>query len=253
MARLEELAEAEKSKQQKAANKPQSSKPPFKMPSIPQSFWTNLSAFALSVGKFLLKAAIVLFTSLWKVVKLVDFRRPAIRRAFFGVVGAALLISVFAGIHVLNVNRERAMKNPGKTVTKQAAKPAKASRAERARGEEERSSAQETPAPAAAPAVENAAQAEPNAPKAEAETGKRYVVQVATYATAQDAERVVQDIKDSGAPAFVKALSSRSGRVYHSVFLGRFSDADEAQTYLEKFRKGNASKSFQDAFVRTLD
>jgi len=82
---------------------------------------------------------------------------------------------------------------------------------------------------------------------------KRYVIQVATYSNSADADRIVESLKGEGAAAFSKSLTRPSGKVYYSVFIGRYSNFEQAQQNLESFRKKDASKSFQDAFIRTLD
>ena len=59
-------------------------------------------------------------------------------------------------------------------------------------------------------------------------------------------------LENAGIPVFVKSLSRPSGKVYYSLFLGRFKSYSEAQRQFESFKKLEASRPFKDAFIRTL-
>ena len=84
-----------------------------------------------------------------------------------------------------------------------------------------------------------------------ASSAAEYVIQVVTSPSAQDADSIVKTLKSSGFRAFVKESARPSGRVFYMVLIGGFRTAAEAQSQLLKFRKNEAARPFQDAFVRT--
>ena len=79
-----------------------------------------------------------------------------------------------------------------------------------------------------------------------------YAIQVATFASKNDADSLAKKLKGSGLKAFVRSLTRPGGRVYQCVFLGRFATYGEAESMLAEFKKQESAKPFQDAFVRTL-
>lgn len=198
-------------------------------------------------------------------VQAFDLRKPVVRRVIYWTAGAAALFSIFMGIHLLNVRREEAMKAPQKPAVKKALPesssaaqttvPAKVIKPE---GETLSAATPETKAaPAQASASETKTEKKPEPASSSASApaaGKgRYVIQIATFAGPNDAERVQKTLKGAELPVFLKALTRPSGRVYYSVFMGRYATFDEAQAGFEFFRKNEAGKSFQDAFIRTID
>lgn len=230
------------------------------------------------------------FFSVWKALGsvlgalliLVDLRNPVVRKIFYWVTGVVCLVALFLGTHQLNVNRELAIrqmkggkaseqkisssvksasdkfekKDVKKTASsKDAAKiVATAPLAEKTNPDE---SSQEEKLPAGGVAESDANEKAATAPaKTDAITDEAeanpYVIQIATYATQEDAERVVEDLNREGMKAFSKDLSRSSGRTYYCVFIGRFKDTADAYSELSNFRKKTISKSFTDAFVRAL-
>ncbi|MFH0984551.1 MAG: SPOR domain-containing protein [Candidatus Omnitrophota bacterium] len=77
-----------------------------------------------------------------------------------------------------------------------------------------------------------------------------YVVQVVTYAAKQDAEQVLKTFRRAGLRAFVKEDTRPSGRLFYQVLLGGFKTEAEAKAYLVKFQSKDASRPFQNAYVR---
>ncbi|MBI3314280.1 MAG: SPOR domain-containing protein [Candidatus Omnitrophica bacterium] len=185
------------------------------------------------------------------------FRAPIFRsKKFLTATGAVLfLVFVFFAIHALNVQREKAMTMPRKAVLSRPvatenvppATPVSESASETAIRETQVSS------PAAAPAVPVTrvpdTPAKPAVPPA---ADGAYVVQIATFAVATDAENLVKKFENENLIAFTKDLRRSTGKVYYSVFLGRYKNYQEAQRGLDLFRKKTIAKSFPDAFIRTL-
>lgn len=221
-----------------------------------------------AAGKGALGAFVVAIAFILRLLRSFDLRKPVVRRVIYWTAGAAALFSIFMGIHLLNVRREEAMKAPPKMVSKAAkketpvkktpaaeVKKAAPSTAVRQSDEALTPATPETPASAEKPAVQPKAQtpaADSSAAAPAAGTG-RYVIQVATFAGPNDAERVQKSLKAAQLPVFVKALTRPSGRVYYSVFMGRYATFDDAQDGFEIFRKNEAGKAFEDAFIRTID
>ncbi len=78
-----------------------------------------------------------------------------------------------------------------------------------------------------------------------------YVIQVVTYPTKADADRIVSNFRKEGLKAYVKENVRPSGRVFYLVLLGGFKSEPEAQAQLLKFRKMEIARPFQDAFVKS--
>lgn len=91
-----------------------------------------------------------------------------------------------------------------------------------------------------------------NAPEVQRRAGQGYyVIQVVTYPSKQDADRVVTAFRNEGLRAFVKENSRPSGRVFYLVLLGGFKSEAEAQSQLSKFRAKEIARPFQDAFIKS--
>ena len=166
-----------------------------------------------------------------------DPKQVAIRRVFYW--GAAVLVVFFLfwGVNALNSQREEAMrvryKIPGESVktsnavaTVVSAKPV----AERP--------GVITPVPV-------------RTSKPVSSSAESYVIQVVTYPSAQDADSIMETLKNSGFRAFVKESARPSGGVFYMVLIGGFRTAAQAQSQLLKFRGQEVARPFQDAFVRT--
>lgn len=80
--------------------------------------------------------------------------------------------------------------------------------------------------------------------------GGLYVIQVATYAVREDAERIENGFSRAGFRAFVKENTRASGRIFYVVFMGGFGSLAEAQAQLAKFRAHEVARPFPDAFVK---
>ena len=83
-------------------------------------------------------------------------------------------------------------------------------------------------------------------------TQKPYVIQVCTYASEADANKLVDQMKQLHLSAFAQSLARSSGKTFYLVFLGRFETFQEAQLKLKEFRSQPIAKDFQDSFVREL-
>ncbi len=172
------------------------------------------------------------------------------------------LFSLLGGIHYLNTKREEAMSRPKpkkmQTTAQQTAQRAISAPAQAPVEVEPKleSVAGVTVAiyPTAQPAkpASQPAAVAPKEAQAPAISEGRFVIQVATFASEGDAQRLVDQFKNSKFPAFAKDLRNSSGKVYHSVFIGRFQEFRDAQKSLEEFRKQTLGQPFEDAFIRTL-
>ena len=165
-----------------------------------------------------------------------------------GILVAAVL---FVGIHSLNNYRTAAMK---------AAKPRRPEmiqrvfkrkvRAPETKQPPTREEKVSSPVPSPA-AAENVVKEPPVAPPSP-ETGKLYVIQVCTYANENDANKLVNQMKQAGLPAFAHSLARTNGKTFYLVFLGRFETFREAQVKLKAFRSEPLARDFPDSFVREL-
>lgn len=244
---------------------------------LKQLIFKMVEAFATAVSAFV------------SLVFSIDFRKPSVRRFFYGAAAVAALVLIFTGIHHLNKNREIAMKAPHKKAAEQPKKsrtpnPSEALTAALSSGASEETSASDTPKSgdlsekAASELKKRSAASErsisktPEVKKAKtpAETVKTEtkkeissetsasvqtpgsVIQVATFATQEDASNLVEKFKAAGFSSFLKSVSRSGGRVYYCVFIGKFQTQQEAENKLAEFKKQEVARSFQDAFVRSL-
>jgi cell division septation protein DedD len=267
--------------------KPKTGRSSLHMPST-DALQKTAGKFAQTAGDILktiaLRAAGVLgliIATVLRVFTAVDFKKPAVRRAFSIVFGISFMILIFFGIHLLNVSREAAMKNPARPapvvartisvpqseegVLIQPAEQTKKSDSKDKKSKKEE--AAQTPAASenAAPAKTSEVKMEPvnTAPKTEVKktaapaaapaiTGPAYVVQVATFAAKEDAQKLMERFNADSLSAFIKPLSRSGGRVYYCVFLGKFKTHEEADAALAGFKKKEIAQPFQDAFVRLM-
>ena len=97
---------------------------------------------------------------------------------------------------------------------------------------------------------------DPRPPKqpvvSETTTENRYVIQVCTYSSEEDARQLVEQMKGLGFSAFVHSLARANGKTFYLVFLGRFDSFREAQARLKEFRSQPVAKDFPDSFIREL-
>ncbi|KPK42763.1 MAG: hypothetical protein AMJ78_01215 [Omnitrophica WOR_2 bacterium SM23_29] len=77
---------------------------------------------------------------------------------------------------------------------------------------------------------------------------KLYTVQVYTAIKKEDADNVSQLLYSKGFPARVREVKSSLGKSQYVVYVGEYSDKEEASQTAQKIRK---EKEFKDSFVRT--
>lgn len=166
------------------------------------------------------------------------YRRHGLKKLSVWALGILGILALFAGVHLLNVRREEAMTR----------KPAP-----RMQQEAPVAEAPIVPAEAESPAVAAEETAAVETPAALAgETDGKYVVQIATYFSEADAVKVADELKAGTWPSFIRSVPRSDGKVFYSVYLGRFQDYQQAQEVLTKFRKTAVAGPFQDAFIRKL-
>jgi hypothetical protein len=225
--------------------------PKLQMPELPiGALWTAVSnAFAAGFN--------AIFGVFFAIGRVVDFRREGVRTGLAWGSGLVMLVLLLAAIQGLNSKREIAMKTSvpkapkkiaAKAVLKKAAVPVAADSQEQEIGVNV-ADRNEVPLTRA---QEDTKVVIKKAASAEVSRG-RFVIQVATYVIRDDANRLLQDLQKIEPKSFVKGLSRSSGKTYFSVFLGRFESFQEGQQALAKFKKTDLSRSFKDAFIRTLE
>lgn len=186
-----------------------------------------------------------------------DFKNEYVRQVLYWLTGFAILILLLVGIHSLNVERENAIlasKNTSSSKA-QAVKKAVSDEAGAATsGEQATSASSELTLTPSDESKQTTVQSQETAVESTPASEGKFVIQVATYVTEEDAEKVRKEITAAGWSSFVKGLSrSSTGRVYYSAFIGRYPSYKEAQKANAQFQKSEISKPFKDAFIRTLD
>lgn len=178
--------------------------------------------------------------------------------------GALIVAVLFISVHSLNTFRTKAMKAPKQDDSMVLVRKAARQKAAQVKQEtkvpestlppspvvKERAS-KEVPLPAAVvvpglPGLEQPAAVPP------VSTQDAYVIQVCTYASQTDAEKLIEGLKGEQLSAFFQSSTRSSGKTFYLVFLGRFKDLRESQARLKEFRSKSISKSFSDSFIRTL-
>ena len=231
---------------------------PVKVPSIDWAAFFR-SAFE-KISKFFEGVAGV-FSGLFSGI---DFQNERLRSLISWTFGGIVLVALLFSVHLLNVKREKAMKESRSKPAVLQQRPRKLAPAKKAEEAAEVPAAVQSDAPAASVAAV-AVQAERPLKPVTAQTAVpktaaadnlegdgKFVIQVATYVIQDDANRLRDDLLKIKIPAFVKGLSRSSGKIYYSVFLGRFSNYKRAQETLSTFKKSDLARSFKDAFIRTL-
>ena len=194
------------------------------------------------------------FSILWKGLgALLKFSRSLLAKTATGWgLGLLIVALLFLAIHVLNVYRAKAMKAPRPAAVRSEPLPRRRpSHPVVERREVPSEASEEAPVKKETPIVAEPAPPPPVRP-APPSSDKPYVIQVCTYASQMDAERLTEKMKAAGLPAFSKSMGRANGKIFYPVFLGRFETFPEAQARLKEFRQKQVSKDFQDSFIRTL-
>lgn len=180
----------------------------------------------------------------------VDFKNPRMRRIFSWTLAVGILLFLFAAIHILNLRREVAMKQPKKVSSIQVVKKKKApepppqtSSTVLSDEASSLSSVSSVAKASSSPSLESSSRITPQ---------KGQVIQIATFAILSDAEKLVAKFQEDGSKSFAKPLIRPGGKTYYCVFLGPFPTYQEAESQLTRFKKKEISKPFQDAFIRSL-
>lgn len=212
-------------------------------------------------------------------------RKAAKKVALWGI-GLAIVIFLFLSVHYLNVNREEAMtgksrysqsaretliteatdknvvpKTPSLPVeasdsssneTKYSERNISSSAVTTEEGNSRSTATDEDASSTADTSADSPGETDDASTQTTVQNNGEYVVQVATYAFETDADRMAKQMVENGWPAFVQGLSRAGGRIYYSVFLGRFESYSSSQKTFEKFKKADIAKPFSDAFIRKL-
>ena len=220
----------------------------------PNLFFAALRA-VLNVSKSVLFFILTIFfralAAILKFIFSIDFRKPRVRRAATFLGAAAFIGALFVSTNLLNVKREAAMKFPihrrfvNKPAKKLIAQPAQNPSGEAAPNPSTSNVVPPSPQDVVSPSVPTAANSKLASPSS-------YSIQIATFATREDAGRLVEKLKEQNAEAFIKSLERPGGRTYYCVFVGRYKTSREAEESLAQFKKKTLAKPFQDAFIRVL-
>ncbi len=179
-----------------------------------------------------------------------DSRKGNLRKPFYWGLGILVVVLLFLGVNSLNSQREEAMRERYKLRGEGASVEAPAKVAEQVALVSTPVVEREvviTPAPVRPkqlPATDRSV-----APSVQ--TGGSFVIQVVTYPTQQDADRVVAALDHEGFRSFVKEDIRPTGRVFYLVLIGGFRTETEAQAQLLKFRAKEIARPFQDAFIKS--
>ncbi len=218
-----------------------------------------------SVIVFAVQLVVAALGAVTQIFLKIDFKNPRVRRTFYWTFGVGILFFLFAGIHVLNMKREFAMRHPNRAVPikPKIQKPAQQIPAQVASQTllSESSSAESAhedvkplaPATASGSPAKTVTAVESASSGAEDVSAiKGQVIQIATFATLSDAEKLCDRLKTDGWKCFAKPLVRPGGRTYYCVFLGPFKTYQDAEAKLNAFKKKEIAKPFQDAFIRSL-
>lgn len=221
---------------------------------LPQPSKINISIPWEKIGS----TASTVFKSLYGLGKIIFSRMATV----WGM-GALIVAVLFISVHSLNTFRTKAMKAPKQDFNSYQARKA-------ARQKEVRPKLEAKPletAPPLSPVTKEVAKettllavsAPPDEPIAKEPTPlpptanqDPYVIQVCTYASQADAEKLIEELKAGQFNAFFQSSTRSSGKTYYPVYLGRFKDLRQSQAKLKEFRSKLISKSFPDSFIRTL-
>lgn len=232
------------------------------LPAAPQgNFFLPVMNFLKSAGSWIgggLAAGMVWVLRLAAAIlqTIFDFLKKGQNRYW---VGAILFLSILlGGIHHLNVNREKAMKTSRPRPVQSAVQARSAGRivpapdtASAAANQTNAPALSLPESPAGGPESENTSETT-TASVSEAGTEGSFVIQVVTYANQTDAAGLLKRLRQEGFTGLVKQSTRSTGKVYYTVFVGRFKAYREAQETLAQFQKEEIAKPFQDAFIRTL-
>lgn len=217
------------------------------------------------IGSYLVKA-------LDFVLRILDPRKPQARRLLYSITACIMVAALFIGVFRLNNQRKKAMLGElpsvsvvvpatsaavADTETVQESSPLSVVSAENESADlSQREESQEM----ILKALENSSSATTGISSTGTEVvspaavGGKYVVQVATYAVLEDANRIIQNLKQAGFDSFYKKqVRNSTGHSFFTVCLGRFESYSSAQETLSKFRKASVARPFQDAFIRTME
>ncbi len=249
-----------------SARKPFSSQPGSAVPLRSQAS-TDWKKNALKAGQVVLgfvagvlwKLGSYLVQTLDFILRILDPRKPQARKILYTITACVLVAALFFGVFRLNAQRKKAMMGelrpaalsevsvPKPAVVPPAVLPSALSEVPPAPN-----SAQNEGPETALPELDNSGNTSMSVPSAA--VGGRYVIQVATYAILDDANRVVQSFNQAGFTAFYKKqVRNSTGHSFYPIYLGRFETSAQAQKALTKFRKASVARPFQDSFIRTLE
>ncbi len=230
-------------------------KPPGPLASSPRrpnraqvflKFLQNATAVSVKeAGSFLIwfiKLAVAGFQSF------IAFLSKGQNRYWFG--GFIFITVLLGSIHYLNVQREIAMKT---TRPRQAIPSLQARTVSAEPFHSTQTSISSTSPLSTVETGESRSGVVSSAPSLGGESEGMFVIQIVTYANPADATNLAVRLKHEGFPALVKQFTRSTGKVYHTVFVGRFKSYRDAQEILVRFQKKEMAKPFQDAFIRTLN
>lgn len=231
-------------------------KPQLTLPKLPwNKLKTLFQTFFRAAGEVLSGLGAWIFQGVRQLVGLIYVHRAGVKRATAWVLGLTIVFVLFSSVHYLNIKREKAIKEvkhtkvarsvaiaPVKAQPEKAVSENKATQATEQIEQAETTSGSEISPEKTVPAVTTSVK----------QSTGRYVIQIATYVVEADAKRMADVFNQQGWPSFVKGTSRAGGRIFYSVYIGRFKTQDDAQAHYTKFKSAEVAAPFQDAFIRTL-
>lgn len=261
-----------------AASKPEtlSARPQKSISPVRSENQSGIKGSALQAGQVVLG---VVTGILWKVgsylvqaldfiLRILDPRKPQARKLLYSITACILVAALFIGVFRLNAHRKKAMmgelpavtsnairldhnktkKTEAVTTSSQVSGSSEATQLQKEETQEKILTKLESSTNASATAANLTTNVV--APVTEG----KYVIQVATYAILDDANRLLQSLNQAGFTAFYKKqFRNSTGHAFYPVYLGRFESFSTAQHQLAKFRKASVARPFQDSFIRTLE
>lgn len=229
-----------------------------------------LQAFLGVVAGVLWKLGSYLVQALDFILRLLDPRKPQARKLLYSITACILVAALFFGVFRLNAQRKKAMLGELKSSDSVAVATLKPVSSVATGGiltplkgsietaqlptRIKKMDIQQTPSRILSPSRGTEAISGASVETAPLISDGKYVIQVATYAVLEDANRVIQNIKQAGFNAFLKKqVRNSTGHAFYPVFLGRFESSALAQQALNRFRKSSVARPYQDSFIRTLE
>ncbi len=82
------------------------------------------------------------------------------------------------------------------------------------------------------------------------ELAKPYTIQICVYENKDDAEKLVNDLKQKGYTTWLVSRTSPKGKLYYNIYIGQFAKRKDASNFLEGLKQREEFEQFKDSFIR---